>query len=150
MRLLRRLDLPPLWLALFAGLAALWARAAPTSPVGDALLWPGRALIAAGLALAVWAAVEFRRARTPIEPRHTPTALITAGPFRWTRNPIYRGLVLILAGWTLTEGELAALVLTPLFARVLWTRFVLPEEEEARRAFGAAYAAWAERTRWRL
>jgi protein-S-isoprenylcysteine O-methyltransferase Ste14 len=102
------------------------------------------------LGLALWAAVALWRARTPIEPRHTPTTLVTEGPFALTRNPIYRGLLMVLAGWTLTEGDLAPLALVPVYGAVLWRRFVLPEEAEARRVFGSAYEAWATRVRWRL
>jgi protein-S-isoprenylcysteine O-methyltransferase Ste14 len=148
--ILRRLDLPPLWLGLFMALAWIWARIADVVPLGRAWIWPGRALELAGLALIFWAAFWFWRRRTPIEPRHTPTALITDGPFRWTRNPIYRGMLMILAGWTLTEGEATALALVPVYGWVLWTRFAAPEEAVARRAFGAQYDAWADRTRWRL
>lgn len=150
MSLLRRLDLPPVWLALFAAVGALWARSVDVAPLGGAWVDLGRLLIAAGVGLAAWAAVYFWRAGTPIEPRHTPRALITEGPYRLTRNPIYRGLLLILTGWLLTEGEATGLALVPLYARILWVRFVLPEEFIARQIFGAAYDLWAARTRWRL
>lgn len=149
-RILRKLDLPPLWLGLFMALSWLWARAVDVAPLGPAWKWPGRAIELAGLLLIVWAAFWFLRLRTPIEPRHTPRVLITDGPFRWTRNPIYRGLLMILCGWVLTEGEATGLLFAPLYAAVLWTRFVMPEETVARRAFGADYDAWAARTRWRL
>ena len=146
-QMLHRLDLPPVWGALCAAVVWGWAQAATLIPLGPAWLWPGRALIAAGLALAVWAIATFLRARTPIEPRHIPTALVTDGPFRWLRNPMYRALTLILAGWALSCGEATGLAFVVAYEWVLRRRFVAPEEAVLAERFGDAFHAWAARTR---
>ena len=128
----------------------LWERSVTLVPLGPWSVWPGRALILAGLALAGWAVLALLRARTPLEPRRTPTALVTGGAFRLTRNPIYRGLLLIVAGWAVASGELTSLAFVAAYGWVLWTRFVLPEEVVLRTTFGPAYDDWARRTPARL
>ncbi|MGF1659809.1 MAG: methyltransferase family protein [Rubrimonas sp.] len=146
MRLLRHVDLPPVWFALFAALIEGWSRAVSilTAPGWvEALGW---AAMAAGLGLAGWAAVFFLTLRTPIEPRHTPRVLITAGPYRISRNPIYRGLILCLIGFALLRPELTGLVFVPLYAALLIRRFALPEQAVLADRFGPEFDAWRRRT----
>ena len=69
---MKHLNFPPVWLAGF--IAAAWGMTRIWAPLGDALIWPGWTLIAAGIALAVWSAVAFRRARTTIVPHQSPSA----------------------------------------------------------------------------
>lgn len=146
---MRRLDLPPVWGALAALAIWLWAGAVGLLPA-PALAPLGWALIAGGVALAGWAALWFLRLKTPIEPRHTPRALITEGPYRLTRNPIYRGLIAVVTGWALSLGELSALPIAAAYGWMLHRRFALPEEAVLRETFGQAFEAWAEQVRWRL
>ena len=126
----RWLDMPPVWLIAFMALA--WASSAgganPTDAWDQALLWPGRALIALGLGLAIWAVVAFRRAKTTVIPKERPSALVETGPFRFSRNPIYLADLIILAGWCLTLGAPLAAVLVVPFWWVLERRFILGEE----------------------
>lgn len=145
MSLLARLNLPPVWLALFLGLA--WAIAQVSAPLGAALAWPGWALVAAGLGLAVWAAVAFRRAGTTIMPGEPPSALVEAGPYRFSRNPIYLADLAILAGAALILGSPLALVLLVPFQQVLLRFFVLPEEAVLERDLGESYRDYRARVR---
>ncbi len=144
---LARLDLPPVWGALAMLAVWLWSESVAILPLPGWAIWPGRALIAAGLVWILWAAWQFRRAGTPIEPRRQPRALLTAGPFALVRNPIYRGLSWIVAGWALSGGEATALLFAPLYAWVLVVRFAKPEAAVLEAAFGEAYRAWAGRVR---
>jgi len=144
-----RLDLPPVWGALAALAIWFWARSVGVLPA-PSLAPLGWALIAGGVALGAWAALWFLRLKTPIEPRHTPRTLITQGPYRWTRNPIYRGLIAVVAGWALALGELSGLLIAAAYGWLLHRRFALPEEDVLRATFGAAFEEWAARVRWRL
>ena len=138
-------DLPPIWAA---GVWLAQQAAARWVPVArfDAG-WVGPALVALGLGMIVWSAVWFWRKRTPIEPHHAPTALIVEGPYRPNRNPIYTGLAAILLGTGLNVGALASVALAALFPLIVTRRFVRPEEDGLRAAFGAEADAYIARTR---
>ena len=141
------IDLPPVWLALFAALGwgqAAWVPLGTFGAVGD---WLGGALVVVGLALAVAAAVEFRRARTTLIPHEEPSAIVTSGVYRFSRNPIYLGDALILAGLGLRWDSVLALGLVPVFVAVITARFILPEEGRLGARFGAEFDAWAGRVR---
>ena len=142
---MKRLNFPPVWLAGF--IAAAWGMARIRAPLGDALIWPGWVLIAAGIALAVWSAVAFRRARTTIVPHQSPSALVETGPYRYSRNPIYLADLVILAGAALILGAPLALILLVPFHQVLLRLFVLPEEAVLTRELGQPYLDFMARVR---
>lgn len=144
---MRLLDYPPVWLFAFLGLA--WAQAAllPT-PFGAAWApWVGAGLALVGLGLMGAALPQFLRARTTVMPDQQPAALITTGPYRFSRNPIYLGDVILYAGLAIRWQAWAALLLLPVLAWVLSWRFIRPEEARLRARFGADFDAWAARTR---
>lgn len=143
--------LPPhaLWLALLCQvpmLAASW----PLRP-GMPAVAAGVLLLGAGLLLNVAAARAFRRHAVGVRPfTHTP-ALVEDGPFRFSRNPMYLGLVAICAGFTLLSGALANLWLSVAYFIWLHHAWVLPEERFLRDRFGAAWQRHAQRVpRWLL
>ncbi len=140
------LDLPPLWLLGHLGVLWVWAPIDPLRITGLAR-WPGIGLIGVGLLLMILAVTAMTRARTTVIPHREPDALVTSGVFRFSRNPIYLGDVLILAGGALMLGTLTGLVLVPLFVAILRQRFIRPEEARLHRHFGAAFDGWADRTR---
>jgi protein-S-isoprenylcysteine O-methyltransferase Ste14 len=65
--------------------------------------------------------------------------LITYGLYRFTRNPMYLGLMLIVLGVAILQGSLAAFLPLPVFAWILQTRFVRGEERFLESLFGAEY-----------
>lgn len=146
--LLREIDIPPVWLLAGMGLAWGLAEAAPLAAFGGpAWRAAGWALVALGLALAVWAAAVMTRAGVNVLPRRAPAALVRSGPFRYSRNPIYLGDALILTGWCLTLGAASALIAPPLFVAWISRRFIAPEEAALRAAHPEGYAAWSARVR---
>lgn len=143
-------DLPPIWFLGAWLLSEGLARTVPLLQIDpgwlDALAGAG---ILAGLGLMGWSALWFRNKRTRIEPRQTPSALIVEGPYRFSRNPIYLGLVVLLAGLALRTGALSALLPALLLPVILQRRFILAEEAALRRAFGAEAEEFLARTpRW--
>src|SRR5688572_12380078 len=58
----------------------------------------GAALAALGLGISAWGALTFRIAGTPVVPMHDATRIVTHGPYRFTRNPMYLGLTLGYVG----------------------------------------------------
>ncbi len=145
---LKWIDLPPVWLA--AMMAAVWmfARLVPAMSFSHpALTAAGWALMAAGAALMTVCAYWFRRRKTSIVPRQTPEAMLTEGPYRFSRNPIYLADAIILAGWTFVAGAPFGLLSVPLFVWIINRRFIAGEEAVMAEKFGADYAAWQQRTR---
>ena len=103
-------------------------------------------MVGGGLLLMVLAVFEMRRARTTPIPHMQPSALVTSGIFSRSRNPIYLGDALILAGLALRWGW-PTLILVPLFMAVIQDRFIRAEEERLNTAFGPDYTRWAAKTR---
>jgi protein-S-isoprenylcysteine O-methyltransferase Ste14 len=121
------------------------------APIAEAnirvLQWAGIALIALGAALALWCAREFRRAGTPIVPFLEPTALVTRGPYRISRNPIYVGFTLALIGVAALLGSSSPFVVVPVFVWIMHRRFVEPEERLLEHRFGEVYRAYKAQVR---
>ena len=147
-RLKTLFDWPPVWLLLSMFVAWGIARYLPALTLDvPGQSWLGRGLIALGVALMVLAAWEMRRARTTIVPRRDPSALVTSGIFRFSRNPIYLGDELVLAGWIVLLGAPLALPLLWVFPKLIVKRFIRGEEEKMRAHFGEDFERWAARTR---
>lgn len=106
--------------------------------------WPllGLLPIAAGVALNFAAVAAFRRQDTTTDPDGAPRALVTDGPYRLTRNPMYLGGVLILAGLAVLLGSATGVAVPPVYAAVAATRFVPPEERRLSEAFGPEWARY--------
>ena len=143
-----RFQPPLLFAALLGGgllLHAIW----PLSfgAVFSALPVVGALLLAASLVLIGTAMATLRAARTPVNPNLPPAQLVTAGPFRRSRNPIYLAFCLALAGL----GMLLAngwLLLAPAVAIPLLTWGVIHREEAKLRAhYGSEYDLYAARVR---
>lgn len=147
---LQLVDLPPVWLVGAILLVRFQATVFPGAVHRFFLTdWVGGVLIAAGLALMVWALAAFRAHQTTAVPHNTPARIITTGPFARSRNPIYLGDVMVLTGVVLWWGAWPSLLLIPLFVWVLARRFIAPEEARMKESFGAEFDAFAEKTpRW--
>lgn len=107
----------------------------------------GLPLVAAGLGLAFAGSHRFRRANTNIHTFRRPDVLVTDGIFSISRNPMYLGFALALAGFAVklnTPANLALVVLFVLVADLWYIRF---EEKAAEEAFGDAYLRYRRRTR---
>lgn len=104
-----------------------------------------------GVAVGLAGVLAFRRHRTTVDPLHPDraSAVVDSGIYRLTRNPMYLGLALGLAGWGLYLGNWMALAGLPAFTAYL-TRFqILPEERALQARFGAAFDAYrASVRRW--
>ncbi len=132
------------------GLDALWP--APLSLIGLALPWGlrlalGAGLLLAGLGLAFACFLRFRAADTAIEPWKPASALVAQGPYRFSRNPIYLGLMLCLAGVGAMANSLWILaMLLPLWA-FLRVAVIALEERYLESRFGEDYRLYCSRVR---
>ncbi len=139
---------PPVIFAipLIAGLAANWAR--PLQIFGGGTgLWVGIPLAAIGLLLIGWGIIEFSRARTAVVPYSPTTAIISSGPFRFTRNPLYLGFSLIYTGASLAANTYWPIFILPIAILVLQRGVIVREETYLERKFGAEYLDYKSRVR---
>jgi protein-S-isoprenylcysteine O-methyltransferase Ste14 len=107
----------------------------------------GGVLLFAGLAVNVIADRAFTRHGTTVKPFEESAALVTTGIFGLTRNPMYVGIVLMLAGVSLLLGSLVALAPALMLAILLDRRFIRIEEKMLAEKFGEVWQAYRERTR---
>jgi protein-S-isoprenylcysteine O-methyltransferase Ste14 len=124
-----------------------------TSVVGDPWHRSGRATVL-GWALLVgfavwngWALMTMARHETGLLPGRPSTTMLDTGPFAWSRNPLYVGLLLASAGVALLAGSLWAMVALPVEWALLEWGAVRPEEHYLSAKFGDAYADYRARVR---
>ena len=96
----------------------------------------------------LWAFVLFHRESTEIYPTSpTNRKLITSGPYQFTRNPMYLGLVILTLGVALWVGAWPMFIApVAIFATANWVHVPF-EEAKMRRQFGATYEDYVERVR---
>jgi protein-S-isoprenylcysteine O-methyltransferase Ste14 len=140
---------PPIaWALSFAvGLTLDWLYPAPFVPPNVPHSWVGAAVFAMAFGLAIWAIATIRRAGTQVETNRPTTAIVTSGPFRLTRNPIYVGMFLGLVGLAIGFDSLWILgMLVPLFL-VIRYGVVAREEDYLARKFAGVYLDYKSRVR---
>ena len=124
-----------------------WSLGWPKLP-GPPLAPFGIALVAVAWISPVWAIVLFRREGTEVNPTSPANRkLVTSGPYRFTRNPMYLGLVIVTLGIAVWVGAWPMFI-APLavFATVNWVHIPF-EEDKMRRQFGATYDGYVRRVR---
>ena len=145
------LKVPPGIVTLIAA-AVMWLAATGVPAADIPLPWRGLCaglLFLAGLGVVVAAVVSFRRAKTTLNPMRPAEAstLVNSGIYRWSRNPMYLGLLLWLLGWACVVGNLLAWAVVPLWVMYLGRFQIMPEERSLAVQFGADYAAYCRRVR---
>lgn len=136
---------------LVAGVVLRRAWDVPLAPgrMAQAAFILGTVLLAAAAPLLLTAPLLFLRRRTTIIPHRESSQLITSGPYRFTRNPMYVGFVLVYLGATVIANTPWSLLFLPLPVWVMHTRVIPYEEANLTRVFGDAYRTYAARVgRW--
>ncbi|HEY3476643.1 MAG TPA: isoprenylcysteine carboxylmethyltransferase family protein [Anaerolineales bacterium] len=103
----------------------------------------------AGLAIGLGGVIAFRRANTtvnPITPEAT-TTMVTSGLYRFSRNPMYLGLLVVLTGWAIFLSHLVAFALLPLFVLYMNRFQIIPEERVLSAKFAHQFTAYKETVR---
>jgi len=115
---------------------------------------PGREVIAAAffivaLIVGLPAVFGFHRAKTTVNPLkpEASTALVTGGIYRWTRNPMYLAMLLLLLAWACIVSNWAALAILPLFVAYLNRFQIGPEERALQARFGAEFESYRRKVR---
>lgn len=147
--------IPPPVLAVIAALAiyglhrqwpvaSLWTGARPTWIALAALVIGAGGLVLTGESLS-----RFIRRRTWFHPVHPEraTTLVVDGAYRWTRNPMYLGMLLALTAWAAWLGSASPFMVLPAFVVVLDRLQIEPEERALLDRFGGEYAQYRDEVR---
>ncbi len=143
------LKVPPPLVALVCALL-MWGLARSLPLASLQLPWQVQMLPAlAGLGLLSASVLTFLRARTTIDPLHPDRAarLVQTGCNRFSRNPMYLGLLLLLLSWALWLASGSALLGLPLFVGYLNRFQIAAEERYLSERFGDEYQAYRARVR---
>lgn len=145
------LKIPPLVLVVLFALA-MWLLAHLVPSLALPLSW--RLLLAGifaitGIAVALSGVLVFRRANTTVDPRvpQQTSSLVIRGIYRYSRNPMYLGFLLLLAALACYLMSAAALVLLPLFVLYMNRFQIAPEECHLLHKFGTEYQAYTTQVR---
>jgi protein-S-isoprenylcysteine O-methyltransferase Ste14 len=123
-------------------------RALPVSWLPASVARPlGATLVTAGAALEAWFFATMHRARTPVNPALPVVRVVTAGPFRWSRNPSYTAFTLIYAGVASLRNSLWPMLFLPGVLFGVRRGVIEREERYLERKFGDEYRAYVARVR---
>ncbi len=129
------------------GSRAGWLYPLQFVPISIPRAWVAGGLFALGVALAVWAIVNIRKAGTQFDVHKPTTAIVENGPYRFTRNPIYLGMFLGQTGIAIGFDNLWVLAMLVPFYFVVRHGVVAREEAYLERKFGAVYRGYKSRVR---
>lgn len=103
----------------------------------------GLGFIAVGTLLVLWCVVEFyRQGRGTLAPWSPPVHLVQSGPYRFCRNPMYVGVLVVLIGWALAYGSRALWVYAVAVAVAFHLRVVFGEEPLLAKNFGESWVTY--------
>ena len=145
------LKIPPPVIALLVA-ASMWFARSCAPSLGLDIPWRlGFAIAPAviGIALALAGVLAFRKAKTtvnPTKPEATSTVVAT-GIYRFTRNPMYLGMLMVLIGWAVFLANAVSFLLLPLFVLYMNRFQIGPEERALSEHFGREYSAYMHSVR---
>ena len=106
--------------------------------------WP---LFVIAPCIAIWAVMTFRRHNTVVDPRGKVVTVVSSGPFRYTRNPMYVSLMLLYIAGALAIGNVWVVILVAPVFLALHYGVIIPEEQYLKAAFGEQYTEYRGRVR---
>ncbi|OIO74571.1 MAG: isoprenylcysteine carboxyl methyltransferase [Zetaproteobacteria bacterium CG1_02_53_45] len=145
------LKIPPPLVALLCAVA-IWGLSEIFPPHGIGVeIRRSIACILLGMAISIdlWALVSFKLAKTTIDPRypHKTSAIVSSGIYRYTRNPMYLGLILTLSALSIWLGAKFGLFVVGGFIMYINTFQIIPEEEHLEKKFGDVYIRYKTKVR---
>ena len=139
---------PPVVALMFIVIAYFLGRFVPLPFVAPPILqYVGLAMTFAGFLLGIGAFMEFRKAHTTLDPHGSASRLVTSGIYRFTRNPIYLGFLLMVIGLPLNSGLYWGIVLAPFYMMTMTRLVIQPEEAYLEKKFKDRYASYTSRVR---
>jgi len=139
---------PPIVALMFIVLAYFLGRLAPLFLTAPATLrYLGLAMTFIGFLLGIGAFIEFRKARTTLDPHRSARQLVTSGIYRFTRNPIYLGFLLMVIGLPLNSGLYWGIVMAPFYMMTMTRLIIEHEERYLEKKFKNQYPGYKSRVR---
>ena len=137
---------PLLYVAALAAMLVLrWLWPLPILSGGA--FWPAIALVVLGVCILVWGRRTLVAGGTNVDPSLPSTAVVTSGPYRISRNPLYVGLAIVYLGLTLAFDVWWGIVLLVLVLLVMHLGVIQREERYLERKFGDAYRQYRSAVR---
>jgi protein-S-isoprenylcysteine O-methyltransferase Ste14 len=115
--------------------------------VHEPLAYLGIAGVFSGIFMAAISAHLFKKAGTGIKPFDEVTTLVKDGFYRYSRNPMYLGMCLMLTGSAFLMGNIGALLPIPVFVWIIRNKFVAAEERFLEASFGERYLEYKSTVR---
>lgn len=144
----KRKIVPPVYLLLTLLLMYAFYR---WLPLMEILGWPasygGAFLMVFGATMGVMSAALFKKVDTGLVPFDEARVLVTVGFFRYTRNPMYLSMVMLLLGVAILSGKLGPFIPIPFFIWIIRNNFILGEERFMEEAFGEEYLSYKKLVR---
>ncbi|WP_240776290.1 methyltransferase family protein [Nitrincola alkalilacustris] len=147
------LKIPPVIVVLITA-AIMWLIASPLPglPLPDVLRWAALIIgIIAGAGISLAGVISFKRASTTVNPMipSASSSLVTSGIYRYTRNPMYLGFLVALAGWGIYLASMLALIFAWLYTLYMDRFQIEPEERALNEKFGEAFQHYQKQVkRW--
>ena len=107
----------------------------------------GILLLGIGIWLNMWADGLFKKKNTTVKPFEKSSALILEGPFRFSRHPMYLGMVIALLGVAIILGSLITFLVPIAFFITMQIVFIRHEEKALEQTFGQEYLDYKNRVR---
>ncbi len=118
-----------------------------TSGLSSAISPLGVLMVILALSMDVWAFVTFKQMKTTIMPNKAATHLATNGPFRWSRNPIYVGNIVLILGFAVIFGNVWMIITAVLAFFAIGELAIKREEEHLEAQFGGEWKEYTSRVR---
>ena len=109
--------------------------------------WLGFLFLIIGGVLNIWADQIFKKSQTTIKPGEKPTTFIKTGPYKFSRNPMYLGVALLLIGIGFILGSVTSFLGFILFIILIEVIFIPEEEKNLQAQFGEEYEAYKQKVR---
>jgi len=139
---------PPILLLIHISAAFLLNRLFPLSDTFPKFIdWIGYGLVVTGLGFAFRAMSQFKKAHTTLDPHGSVSAIVTDGPYRISRNPIYLGLLCTLIGLPLVLGNYWGVMMSPVFVMAMNQLVIKHEEVYLEEKFKDVYTSYKSRVR---
>ena len=111
------------------------------------LRYAGIPLVVGGICIVAIAASAFSKVGTPVVPFEKSTVVVTTGLFRFSRNPMYLGMVMAIIGVAFLLGSAAAFIPIPIFVWLIQYQFISREEAFLEELFGEEYLVYKAKVR---